>query len=210
MLSSMYAPHLAIDGSRAWGYSGGWRDGTPDNYPDWLQVDFNGSKTINEINVFAVRDDFSSTSEPTETETFSLYGITSFNLQYWSGSNWVTVPNGNVTSTNRVVTKLTFAPITTSKIRVVVNNAQASYSRIVEVEAWTGGSQSAAAHPVGENPRRESLSRTVTDWLNYTFEAIGTAFSGTWSTAAAKSGFEAETRREELSGKRLMGKQVSG
>ena len=135
--SSSYAASLANNGTRAWGNGGGWRDGTPDSFPDWLQVDFNGSKTINEIDVFAVRDDYSSPADPTEAETFSLYGITNFDVQYWNGSAWATVPNGNVTNNNKVWKKIAFSAITTSKIRVVVNNALASYSRIVELEAWT-------------------------------------------------------------------------
>jgi hypothetical protein len=131
-----YSPSIAINGGRTWAFGGGWKDATTDNYPDWLQVDFNGSKTINEINVYAVTDDFLNATEPTINDTFSVYGITNFNVQYWNGSAWITVPNGNVSNTNKVVTKLVFSPVSTTKIRVVVNNAQASYSRIVEVEAW--------------------------------------------------------------------------
>jgi hypothetical protein len=127
-----------------WANGGGWRDGTPDAYPDWLQIEFNGAKTISEIDVFAVRDDYANPAEPTESETFSLYGITSFDVQYWDGSAWVTIPNGSITNNNKVWTKIVFAPITTTKIRVLVNNAQASYSRIVEVEAYTS---SASATP---------------------------------------------------------------
>src|SRR5205807_3140497 len=45
---------------------------------------------------------------------------------------------------------LTFAPITTSKIRVLTNAAPDGYSRITELEAWTtssgGGSSSANIH----------------------------------------------------------------
>lgn len=133
-----YAASLAINGGRTWAAGGGWRDGTPDNYPDWLQVNFNGSKTINEINVFAVRDDYLNSAEPTETETFSTYGITNFEVQYWNGTSWATVPGGSVTNNNKIITKITFAPITTTRIRVVVNAAQSSYSRIVEIEAWSG------------------------------------------------------------------------
>ena len=100
-------------------------------------MDFNGSKTIGEIAIYSVADDYSSTIEPTENTTFSLYGLRSFDVQYWNGSAWVNVPNGNVSSTDRVVTKLVFSPVTTNRIRVVVNYAEAGYSRIVEVEAWT-------------------------------------------------------------------------
>ena len=32
-----------------WGSGGGWNDATPGAYPDWLQIDFNGAKTIDEV-----------------------------------------------------------------------------------------------------------------------------------------------------------------
>jgi hypothetical protein len=131
------APSIAIDGIRNWATSGTWKDATPDNYPDWLQVDFSGSRTISEINVYSVTDDFTNPADPTEASTFNSYGVTNFEVQYWTGATWATVSGGNVTNNNRTIKKLVFSPITTSRIRVVVNNAQASYSRIVELEAWS-------------------------------------------------------------------------
>jgi hypothetical protein len=127
---------VAIDGVRNWATSGAWKDATPDSFPDILQVDFSGSKTINEIDVYAVKDEYTNAADPSEFETFSVYGITSFEVQYWTGSSWATVPGGTVSNTNRVITRLMFSPVTTTRIRVVVNNAQASYSRIVELQAW--------------------------------------------------------------------------
>src|SRR4051812_6439132 len=47
----------AINGDRSganWGSGGGWSDATPDAFPDWLQVDFGASATIDEIDVFSV------------------------------------------------------------------------------------------------------------------------------------------------------------
>jgi hypothetical protein len=105
-------------------------------YPDWVQIDFNGSKTISEIDVFTIQDNYSSPVEPTDAMTFSLYGITAFDVQYWNGAAWVTVPGGSVIGNNKVKSKFTFSPITTSKIRVLVNNALASYSRIIEIESY--------------------------------------------------------------------------
>ena len=145
-------PIASINGDRKglhWGSDpatgSGWHCATNGVYPDWLQVDFNGSKTINEINVITLQDNYGSPVDPTETMTFGTYGITAFDVQYWNGSSWVTVPNGSVTGNNKVWRKFTFRQITTSKIRVTVNNALAGYSRIVEVEAWspTAGSTTA-------------------------------------------------------------------
>jgi PKD repeat protein len=137
--SASYEPGYAIDGIRTWATGLAWKDDTPNSFPDWLQVDFNTSRTINEIAVYAVRDDYTNTSEPTDATVFSIYGIVNFDVQYWNGSGWTTVPGGSVTNNNRVITRITFPSVTTTRIRVVVNAAQAGYSRIVELEAWSGG-----------------------------------------------------------------------
>jgi hypothetical protein len=68
--------------------------------------------------------------------TFSKYGIKDFTVQGWNGANWVTV--GSVTGNNLVKRTVSFAAITTDRIRIQVTAALVSYSRIVEVEAWTG------------------------------------------------------------------------
>jgi hypothetical protein len=65
-----------------------------------------------------------------------LYGITDFEVQYWNGSSWTTVQNGNVANNNKVLTKIVFPALTTNRIRVVINSGQSGYSRLVEVEAW--------------------------------------------------------------------------
>ena len=139
-------PVAAINGDRNgvhWGTDpatgSGWHDSTNGVYPDWLQVNFNGSKTIDEIDVFSVQDNYNSPVEPTSTLTFTQYGVTDFQVQYWNGSAWVDVPGGNVTGNNLVWRKFTFGQITTTKIHVVVSKTPAgpdSYSRIVELEAW--------------------------------------------------------------------------
>ena len=120
-----------------WGAGGGWADGTIGVFPDWVQIAFNGQQTIGEINVFTVQDNFQSPAVPTEGMTFSQFGITAFQVQYWNGSNWIDVPGGNVTGNNLVWRKVTFTPVTTDRIRVLVNGSVASYSMIVEIEAWT-------------------------------------------------------------------------
>jgi hypothetical protein len=68
--------------------------------------------------------------------TFSLWGLTGFEMQYWNGSAWATVPGGSVSGNNKVWRKITFSPITTTKIRVLTNAGVDGYSRIVELEAW--------------------------------------------------------------------------
>ena len=70
-------------------------DGTYPTFPDWIEVDFNGSKTISEIDVVTQQDNTQNPVEPTLSQTFSLYGITAFDVQYWNGSAWTTVSGGS-------------------------------------------------------------------------------------------------------------------
>src|SRR5207253_10319522 len=71
--------------------------------------------------------------------TFTLYGVTDFEVQYWTGSTWTDVPGGNVTGNNHAWRQFTFASITTAKIRVLINNSLATYSRVTEIEAYKAG-----------------------------------------------------------------------
>jgi hypothetical protein len=134
-----YPASGAINGDRRglnWGKGGGWNDGTPNASPDWIEVSFNGAKTIDEINVFSMQDNYAAPAEPTLTMTFAFYGLRAFEVQYWNGSAWVAVPGGTITNNNKVWRQVLFAPITTTKIRVFITGALNGYSRVMEVEAW--------------------------------------------------------------------------
>ncbi len=84
--------------------AGGWNDADALlSYPDWLPYrspSTTAQKTINRIDVLTIADNYSAGMLPTATTTFTRYGLTSFDEQYWSGSAWVTVPGGSVTSNN--------------------------------------------------------------------------------------------------------------
>jgi hypothetical protein len=75
-------------------------------------------------------------ADPSPTQTFTSFGITAFDVQYWTGSAWATVPGGSITANNLLWRKITFPAVTTQKIRVVVNAAVDGVARIVELEAW--------------------------------------------------------------------------
>jgi len=134
-----YPASSVINGDRKgvnWGSGGVWNDDTANTYPDWVQVSFNGSKSINEIDVFTLQDNYGNPSEPTEAMTFSQYGIVDFKVQYWDGVGWTAVSGGVVTGNNKVWRKFTFSSLTTDKIRVRATNALNSYSRVTEIEAY--------------------------------------------------------------------------
>lgn len=113
-----------------------WHDATPDAFPDWLEVAFPAAQTIDEINVFSLQDNFNDPVEPTEAMIFTQFGLQDFDVQYWTGSAWQTMPGGSVLNNNKVWRKISFPPLTTAKVRVTVNRALASFSRIVELEVW--------------------------------------------------------------------------
>jgi hypothetical protein len=138
--SSGFAAAGTINGDRkgqSWGNGGGWTDGTPGSFPDWLEVDFNGAQTIQEVDVFSVQDNYTAPVDPTPTMTFSRYGLTAFTVQYWDGTQWLTVPGGLVSGNTLVWRQVVFAPLTTTKIRVSITGAADGWSRITEVEAYT-------------------------------------------------------------------------
>src|SRR5262249_55956172 len=75
-----------------WGGGGGWADGTPGSFPDWIEIDFPTSAAISHVNVFSVQDVYFAPGEPTAAQTFTWYGLRNFEVQYWTGSAWAAVP----------------------------------------------------------------------------------------------------------------------
>ena len=57
-------------------------DATANAFPDWVEVTFNGSKTIDEVAVFSLQDAWANPSEPTASLTFTAYGLADFTVQY--------------------------------------------------------------------------------------------------------------------------------
>jgi len=141
LASSTIDPNFTVsavnDGDRTganWGHGGGWNDGSSGAYPDWVEIDFASFSTIDEIDVYTLQDDYQHGVDPSSAMTFSQYGITDFDVQYWTGSSWATIQS--ITGNYNVKRTINFSPLSTSKIRIVVNNSLQSYSRIVEIEAW--------------------------------------------------------------------------
>ena len=135
--SYSFAVSSVNDGERAglnWGHGGGWNDNTANSYPDWVQIIFNGAKTIDHVVVYTLQDNYANPVEPTDTLTFTQYGVTGFTVQGWTGSSWTTL--ATVSGNNLVKRTVNFNAYTTTRIRINVTGALASYSRITEIEAW--------------------------------------------------------------------------
>jgi Zn-dependent metalloprotease len=133
-----YPASSAIDGEHKglnWGNNGGWNDSSRDTYPDWLEIAFDGTKTLTQIIVYTVQNNVSNPVEPTPLTPADLYGIEDFDVQYWDGDSWETVTGGSVTGNDKAMRVFAFAPVETTKIRVMVNKGRSHWSRITEVEA---------------------------------------------------------------------------
>jgi hypothetical protein len=136
---SGYAPSTTINGDRTglnWSKGGGWRDKTPGTFPDWVEIAFAGIRTIDEVALFSLQDAYTSPIEPTATTTFTKYGVVDFTVQYWAGDTWQIVSGGTVTGNKLVWRTVAFPAVTTSRIRVLVQKAADSTSRVVEIEAY--------------------------------------------------------------------------
>ena len=82
--SSTYSPSASFAASsinnneRAganWGNGGGWIDATPNAFPDWVQIVFNGQKTIDRAVVYSVQDNYTNPVEPSDAQAFSVFGV---------------------------------------------------------------------------------------------------------------------------------------
>jgi chitodextrinase len=136
-LSGGYPVTAINDNERSganWGSGGGWADATPGTFPDWVQINFNGTKTIDRVVLYTVQDNYNNPIEPTDSMTFAQYGITDFTVQGWNGSTWITL--ATVSGNNLVKRSVTFTAFITDRIRVNINNALSPYACITEIEAW--------------------------------------------------------------------------
>ena len=193
--SNNFAVSGINDNERAgvnWGQGGGW-NGANANGVDWAQITFNGSKTIDHVVVYTVQDNYQNPVEPTDTLTFSRYGLIDFTVQGWNGSSWVTLGSA-VTGNNLVKRTVNFAPFTTTQIRISITRTADGYCRITEVEAWgtAAGGPGPTTTTLGSSANPSTLGASVTFTATVTgsaptgnvgFTTDGTPISGCASVA---------------------------
>jgi streptogramin lyase len=194
-------PVAAINnGDRAglnWGNGGGWNDATANAFPDWVQINFNGTQTINQVIVYTLQDNYANPVDPPATLTFTQYGVTDFQVQGWNGAAWVTL--GAVSGNNLVKRTVSFAAFSTDRIRVNITGALASYSRITEIEAWTAAGSppttSTTTLTSSLNPAKVNQSVTFTASVTGTnptgtvaFTSNGAAIAGCGSVPLSGAG----------------------
>ena len=65
--------------------------------------------------------------------------IVDYDVEFWNGSSWLLIPNGSVSENASTYNQFLFPTISTSKIRVTVNEAFKGFAVITEIEAYEGG-----------------------------------------------------------------------
>ena len=188
-----------------WGAGGGWNDNTQGDYSsDIVQINFPGTNFLSTINVFTLRNNFQDNqTPPTLSETFNTcensgFGITEFEVQYWNGSMWITVPGGIVRENNKVWRQFVFPEVTASAIRVQVHGAvrftnTTNFSRIVEIEAFGRTELNIAA---ASNAAVASATSTFS--ANYPVSAVndGDRTGFNWGRGGFGSGWNDATENE--------------
>lgn len=93
----------------------------------WLQLDLGSTRTVSEVKL-------------------AVYQGTSrqnvFELQYWDGSRWVTVYDGQSSGRTTALESYEFAPVQTSRIRYLGHGyegeGEGDWNSLTEVEVWSG------------------------------------------------------------------------
>lgn len=142
--NATYAARLLNNGYRDYGGWGYWNDATRNAYPDWAQIEWFAPRTIDRIVVRAILSNDSNAANRT---------LRRARVQYWdaTASSWTDV----VAAGNPIVDWVTAwyrfdgneirsfdlaTPITTSKIRVLIEDGYADgYSYLDEIEAYRSG-----------------------------------------------------------------------
>lgn len=127
-----FPPCGAIDGNAnqdEWEVATGWNDGTATVFPDWLAIEFDGTREVSRVVV--------------HTLDSSRYPGTQAGLKDWDvqvlgaagADDWQTVATVRGNTTAPVTS--TFTPVTTTAVRILaLASNDARYSRLVEVEVY--------------------------------------------------------------------------
>jgi hypothetical protein len=154
-----YPASAVINGDRRghpWGSGGGWLDATASAYPDWLEFDLGAPKIIDAANVFSIQDNYPAPVEPYIGQTFTAYGLTAFQVQYWNGSTWITPTGASVTGNTLVWRAFSFAPTSAQRWRLYITANVDPNSHVAEVELL-------GAIDVVNQPNRALITKIVDD-----------------------------------------------
>jgi hypothetical protein len=141
-------------------------------------------RTINELDLFSLKDDYYDGADPTRDTIAHNYGNVNFRLQYCpvgrtclaDGTGWVTPPGGWFLNNRKAWTSVSFPPIAVTAVRVALDCIQDTRAYVVELEAWE--------RPAASNtPTCPSSDATAAQWIP---NDGAPAFVGDDNSSAAK------------------------
>jgi len=127
--STPVALYQAIDG-RVWywpGVSNYWSTRGSQAVEDWYALDFGHDVSIRSVRLYFYADEI------------KYKAPTSYTLQYWTGSAWADVPDFRRTPDAPLgngENVVTFAPLQTSKLRVMFHNQKEAATALVEIQSF--------------------------------------------------------------------------
>lgn len=167
----------AVDGD-VWSYESRWVSPSDSN-AKWLEVDLGATYSVSGIRFFT--GDYAEPGPDNGWTRRNVYrdALPAYRLQQWNGSSWMDIVSRNANT--RAAVDETFNPVSTSKVRLLLDAGPASQIRLYEIHVLS------SAAGGGESNR--ALNRPVTTSSNYpgqsgSLAVDGNAFSR-WSSGAS-------------------------
>ncbi|HEX2904261.1 MAG TPA: LamG-like jellyroll fold domain-containing protein [Jatrophihabitans sp.] len=132
-----------------------WTNYASPNAQDFYGVDFGVPTKISDIRWYGYDDGG------------GVRPAAGYQLQYWTGSVWADVPSQHRDSTTPVgngLNRITFPPLTTTKVRLLFTNAPGAYVGVTEFQSWSVSDPAATvAIKAGQLSGPTAVPVTVTD-----------------------------------------------
>lgn len=112
-----------------------WTNYSSPNTNDYYGVDFGVPTSVSDIRWYGYDDGG------------GVRPAAAYRVQYWDGSGWQDVPDQTRTPRNPAgngLNRITFAPITTTQLRLLFTNPAGAYVGVSELESWSPSSGDAA------------------------------------------------------------------
>ncbi|MEH7303987.1 glycoside hydrolase [Neobacillus drentensis] len=124
-----------------------WTNWDPNSWrpEDWVAIDFGHEDTISKLD-FHFYDDGGGTRPPA-----------SLQLEYWDGANWKAIDGTQLEVKAKKDVTVNFAPVTTSKIRVLMKAMSNTCMAISEIEVFGKGDVTKAGPSIGDDSTLESI-----------------------------------------------------
>ena len=147
--NSNFAASAAFDGS----FETRWNAKDATNPPHWLEMSFGSPRTVDNVKVYQ-----------------SMDRIAAFEIQYWADDRWQTCYTGTEIGQDLEGSHLTFQPVTTTRMRLLITETKDYNPSIWELEFYNG-EEKVLPDAGGEEPYEGS-------YLEYTVPA------GNWKVMA--------------------------